>query len=264
MSDYDFSFVEDWYQPSYNFSFGESPPTSSGICYQIWVDSNTQWVDWSDAQWGECYAGILNQIWTDSNYVFAAIDFGLDIIDIVTEMKIAYIEWDSGFNSVWANDERVYLATSNSGIMYFDKVCISGSIMSPYDLVGCLTDYVTPYGITSNNIRYIHGNENRLICCTNSGVDVLAPSYRSYTTLSGAQKCFLTADNAYYTTINSVKRVKGLFDWTSADRDYDSITAGLTINDIYVTDTTLFAATSSGVFVIEESTYDYVVFYTGS
>jgi hypothetical protein len=262
-----FSFTEGGYlPPTWSGSeYGWAVTTVSDTnCYQMWVDSNTQWVDYPDAEWGECYAGLLNQIWTDENYVYAAIDFGLDIIDIVSEMKIAYIEWDTGFNSVWANDDTVYLATSNSGIMYIDKTCISGSMMSPYDLGACLTDYLTPYGITSNDVRYIHGNSENLMCCTASGVDILTPEYRSYTSTPDALKCFLTADNGYYTTSTTVNRVKGLTDWTTPDKSYTYILQDVTINDIYVSDSSLFVATSSGVYVIEEDTDDFIVFYTGS
>jgi len=247
-------------------------------CYQMWVDTNTQWVGYDDAQWGLCYQGMLNQIWTDENYVYAAIDFGLDIIDIVSEMKIAYIEWDGGFNSVWANDSSVYLATSNSGIMYLDKTCISGSVMAPYDLETCLTDYLTPYGITSDNVRYIHGNDDRIMCCTASGVDVLASTYRSYTSTSDAYKCFLTSRDGYYTTnvsgVWSVARVSSLTDWTAPDALYSAggvFSLGTTINDIFVTentasnglDNTLFTATSSGVYVMDEGTRTRDVYYVG-
>ena len=270
--------------------YSPPPPTWSGgeyswevttvsdtNCYQMWVDSNTQWVDYSDAQWGACYAGLLNQIWTDEYYVYAAIDFGLEIIDIVTEMKIAYIDYHNGFNSVWANDERVYLATTNSGIKYLDKTCISGSIMTPYDLGACLTDYLTPYGITNNNVRYIHGNDNRLMCCTESGVDILSSVTRTHTTISDAYKCFLTSRDGYYTSVSgvwSVSRVSSLTDWVTPDEIYVAgggiLHSGATMNDIFVTketasdgtNNTLFIATNSGIYVIDEATGDKGVYYT--
>ncbi len=234
---------------------------------------------------------ILNQIWSDDYYVYAATSSGLDIIDKTEEQKIAYINNNDGFETVWANDDRIYLGTSVSGIRYFDKICISGTVFIPEDLVGCLLDYVPPYGITSQNIRYIHGNNDYIMWCTDLGVDVYKAEpygYRSFTTVSGAQKCFMTSiGKFYYTTISgatasgtydlwSLNRLNNsLTDWVVPDYNYSTginiLPAGLAINDMFITegtavngiDNTIFIATTSGVYVVDEGSLDYVVYYTG-
>ena len=277
-----------WSGAIYSFEEEEIPD-----CYTTWVETNTyQWVDVDTAQWAICWYEILNQIWSDADYVYAAITFGLDIIEMESELKVAYIEQHMGFNTVWANDDRVYLGTSVSGIKYFEKTCISGSLVVPIDMAFCLTDYASPFGISSETIRYIHGNgDDYMMCCTNAGVDVyyMKPTlYRSTHVTTDAHKCFMTSTGQfYYTTVSGatisgendiwfINRVDSpLWDWALPDYSYPTgggiLPAGLTINDIFVTentasnttDNTLFLATSSGVYVIDEGSLDYVVYYTG-
>ncbi len=223
-------------------------------------------------------SGTLNQVWIDDSYVYAATTEELSIIDIESELKYAYIE--GNFNTLWANDTRIFLGTA-SGIQYLYKTCISGSIASPYDLVDCMYDYYPPYGTTSNNVRYIHGNDDFIMWCTDLGVDVykLEPNgYRSYTTTNGTQKCFMTSTGKFYYTVSGIEwtlsRVdRSLVDWVIPDYSYITgsgiIDSGLSINDVFITEetssdetsNTLFIATSRGTYVIDEGTLDYNVFY---
>lgn len=277
---------------------GYIPPTWSGAyydlagevevpdCYDIWVETNTyQWVEVDSAQWAVCWYDILNQIWSDADYVYAAITFGLDIIEMESELKVAYIEQHMGFNTVWANDDRVYLGTSVSGIKYVEKTCISGSLVVPLDMAFCLMSYASPDGISSETIRYIHGSgDDYMMCCTDAGVDVyyMKPTlYRSTHVTADAYKCFMTSTGKFYYTSTSgsewlLNRVDNpLWDWVVPDYVYATgggiLSAGLGINDIFVTentasnttDNTVFIATTSGVYVIDEGSLDYVIYYTG-
>lgn len=228
-------------------------------------------------------AEIFYQVWTD-DYVYAATSAGLKIYDIDTENQYAYITYSGGFSTVWANDGKVFVGTTGSGVKYINKTCISGSVGSPYDLFTCLKDFseLTYYHeLTSNNIRYIHGNGDVICAVTNSGVDVVKidpQSYRSYTTISGARKCFMTQNKFYYTSISgttwSLNRVNTcLVDWSEPDKIYvtggEIFESGISLNDIFVTentadngvDNTIFVASSSGVYVIDSGSDKYSIYY---
>jgi len=167
-------------------------------------DNNIQWVEDNLQQWGLLLGYDLSQIWTDDTYVYAVTISGLDIVDIASEQKIAFIPYET-FSTVWANDEKVYLGTTANGIKYIDKTCISGSVGDWENLSVCLTTFATYSGISSNVINYIHGNGNWLMCCTNVGIDILNTKewYRSYTTVDDPQKCFMASSGRGYYTLNN-------------------------------------------------------------
>jgi len=246
-----------------------------------WVDENTQWVDINDYQWGESLDlfDYLKQIWTDENYVYAATLGGLNIVELESEQKYAQLTYNGGFNTVWADDVKVYLGTNNDGIKYINKTCISGSISNPAELTGCLKDY-GEQSLTADKVRYIHGNNEFLMCCTSVGVDVIKKEpngYRSYTTVSGARKCFMTSTGkSYYSTYNGVSwklnRVDtSLTDWVIPSYVYgDPLISSNEITDIFVTEgtapdgvsNTLMVATSSGIYVVAESDSSLKIYYT--
>lgn len=252
------------------FNFTESgynPPIWSGSTYSF----------------GEEF-GTLRQIYSDDDYVFAATNRGLSITSMAAEEEIGYINYNLGFSTAWGNDDKVYIGTTSSGIKYINKTCISGTVNNPENLITCLADYVSPFGISSQTIRYIHGSDDDyLMCCTNSGVDIYyhkQPTYRSSTTISGAQKCFMTASGKFYYTVSginawSLNRInKPLWDWENPDYIYSTggsiLPPGISINDIFVTENTseynstnntLFIATSSGTYIIDEGSLEYAIYY---
>ncbi len=246
-----------------------------------WLAKDTQWVEVNTHQWVESLDlfNYVKQVWTDENYVYAATLVGLDIIDIESEQKYAQLTCSGGFTTVWSNDDKVYLGTTENGIKYINKTCISGSIFAPTELYSYLTDYVEQ-SLTSDKIRYIHGNNGFLMCCTAVGVDVIKKEphgYRSYTTISGARKCFMTSTGkCYYSTCSGtsweLNRVNvSLTDWVTPSHVYgDPLIASNEITDMFVTEgtasdgvsNTLMVATSSGVFIISEEDNQYAVYYT--
>lgn len=222
----------------------------------------------------------LYQIFTDNNYVYVATSSGLDIVDLVSENTAANINYPGGFNTVWGNTSSIYLGTTNSGIKSLSYTTISGNISDPYDLSSHLIDlYNYPY-ISSNNIKYIHGNEANLLVCTNSGVDYIRttgnPIFVSSTSIAGVQKCFLSSTSGYYTTSGteySLNRIDNMnADWSTPSRSYVTgsgiFDISVSLNDMYVTNGTgsdgisncIFCATSSGIYIIDESQYGSEVF----
>ena len=130
MAEYVFNFIEPGWSPSSPYVFDFTPPD----------------------------LGILRQIWTDENYVYAATSAGLNIIELTSEQAYAHVIYSGGFNSVWADSDKVYVATPDDGVKIIKKTCISGSTILPYELSTCLVDYLNEPEIISNEVRYIHGN----------------------------------------------------------------------------------------------------------
>ena len=230
---------------------GYSPSTWSGATYNI--------------EEGTPSGYILNQVWVDSEYAYSVGDDGLNIYELVDESEYFSIEYSGGFSTIWGNDDYIFLGTSDSGVKYIDKTSISGGLNN----LSNLTYYST---LTSETISYIHGYNDKILCVTNSGIDVVKldpQSYRSFTTINGANKCFMNSDEEiYYTVLNGVDwtiyKVNSItHDWNIPDKIYD-IFEGVTINDIFVDSGMIYTATSNGVYVIDESNDTYSVLTTVS
>jgi len=226
---------------------------------------------------------LLNQIWTDDTYVYAATTDGLNIIELLSEMAYAHVTYSGGFNSVWSDDDKVYLATSGTGVKYVEKVCISGSVSSPYELSTCLVDYLNTPEILSDYVKYLHGNSGHMMFGTASGINYRGPDpyyQRAKSPASIAEKVFITSTGKmYYTTVSgnvwsvNVKNADNQ-DWSVPDKIYETgtflINAGVDILDIFVTEgtsdtginNTIFVATSSGIFVIDEELDEGDTYYT--
>lgn len=218
--------------------------------------------------------GTLYQIWTDENYVYAATSNGLDIYEVTNDMNpYGYVTYSGGFSSVWASAEKVFVGTFGAGIKFLPINSISGT-----ELISHLLDF--EYDLTSDYIRYVHGYGDNVLCATDAGVDFTKPEpmgLRSYTVVSGARKCFLASDKIYYTISGSewsLNRVDIIScDWETPDVSYTTsgtiFAAGIKINDIFITEgtaadsisNTIFTATSSGIYVIDESTDEYIIYY---
>lgn len=182
----------------------------------IFVDNNNlQWVQDNLQQWGLLLGYDLKRIWTDENYVYAATVSGLEVIEISSEKKIAFIDRtiNGGFSSVWANDDKIFLGTVGNeteeveadGIKYIEKTCVSGTEFMPADLITCLAGYIEEPFITNNDIRYIHGNGDLMCACTISGVDVIGISRNSFHSsilVNNAYKCFMTSTGKFYYLLN--------------------------------------------------------------
>jgi len=229
----------------------------------------------------------LFQVFTRNEFIYAATDEGLKVYNSNTNYLVAFIDYLNGFTTVCGDDERVFMGTTSSGIKYLNySVTISGTYFSPQNLNSYLQDYSAP-NITNNSIKYIHIKDVDLLVCTNSGVDYFKlktnPTIHSKTYIAGAEKCFLTSDSLYYTVSGTnlitseveykLNRMDNLLcDWTLPTEVYTTgsgiFARGLYLTDMYITENTalvggntIFCTTSSGVYVIDEDSKQYAVYY---
>ena len=222
----------------------------------------------------------LYQIYSDDYYIYSATGSGLRVFNADTDDYVSYINYNNGFTTVAGNNAFVFLGTTNSGIKYVQKTCVSGNVDVPIDLCTCLNDYLLFPDITWNNVRYLHSNDDFLSSITTSGIDVIKmgfQGYRSFTTFSGferAEKCFITSNGELYYTISGTSGSRldvvgmTLCDWLEPDYKYlDFNDQGL--NDIFITENTsldgisntIFVATTSGVYVIDDGTKQVGIYY---
>lgn len=206
----------------------------------------------------------------------------MDIVDIVTEYSKTFISKTTGYTTVWSDSEKVFIGTHDSGIKFF----LQSDVIYP-NVIPTIYDFVEFPDLTDNDIRYIHGNSNKLICCTVDGVDVIRrdTGYRTYTEVSGAMKCFITPkyDYLFYVvsgtnswTINRLNN--NTSNWTTPDIVYTTgegfLSEDSIIYDIFVTehtsiiseglDNTLFIATDKAVVVYDCGTMESIRFVTKS
>lgn len=250
----------------------------------IWSDNSVAgWVNNDLSAWGYGDTAFLNQIFIDDLYVYAATSTGLDIIDIFTNNKVSYINYSSGFFTVWGNSDCIYLGTSDDGIKYIEKTTISGNSDEPFDLDIYLLDYDFMYNTSSNYIKYIHGSETTLAVVTSSGIDIFnndnRNGYKSTFSNEFITKCFMTSKKELYYVIKGTSNDSidilnyCLCDWQNPDVSYvigqSFLPLGVSVNDIFVTEktsenkinNTLFVATTNGAYVLDEGTTDYDTYY---
>jgi hypothetical protein len=190
-------------------------------------------------------------VWTSANYIYRATESGVEVYNSDASALIDYVALGS-VTSVWANDNYIYIGTSNSGIY---RATVSGTA-TPY--------YYFP-NITSNNVTYLHGGGEFLCATTVSGVDQynVVSGTRIYTIVSNPGKCFQTSVGPfYYTTAGGLNAVYEIgANWSVPDYFYnDELVYATTINDIFITEgtsshnneNTIFLATNVGAHVIEE------------
>jgi hypothetical protein len=246
-----------------------------------WYDIDCQWVESEDSQWGFTTGPVvpgregLNQIWTDDTYVYAATTSGLDVIDIETEQRVSFATNATGYTTVWTSSDQVFLGSS-AGVKVLNK-----SSIGPVEISSAVYNYQNAPLLPDDNVNYIHGNSNKLICCTVDGVAIIRrdSGYVTKTTISGANKCFVTPEHDYYYyTVSGVggwqlNRLNGNYsDWTTPDVVYTTgsgfLETALSITDFYVTEhtstsgvnNTLFVVTDYGIHIYDEGTEEEIIY----
>jgi len=155
-------------------------------------------------------------ICTVDPYVFKASVTGVKIYDLASESLVSCATFSGGVNSVWANDDYLYAATSFSGVCRATISTVTGTIT--------FSEYKSYPNITANDVNYIHGSGDYLCISTVSGVDRIKISNgtREYQTSSRSSKCFQTSKGDYYYVVNQFKDIQGLDDnlfWWSYGRE---------------------------------------------
>lgn len=146
-------------------------------------------------------------IWTNDPYIYRPDHDGLYVYDMDTSL-VNFISYPEGFNSVWANDSYVYLATTSSGIFRQSVTTITGSAQ--------FSSYKYYPNITSNAVRYMSGGGDYLCAVTFSGVDryKISNNSRQSHSLLGVNKCYQTSKGDYYYSLNNFD-INGLDDVVS-------------------------------------------------
>lgn len=136
---------------------------------------------------------VKRNIWTVDPYIYKATSSGVDVFDFDSTDFIATIFHPAGVNSVWADDDYVYMATPDAGVY---RATVSGFSAGPYKQYPDLL---------SNNVLYLHGSGDYLAIATVSGVDSyrISTDDRISTTISGIpDKCYQTAGQEHYFYVN--------------------------------------------------------------
>jgi hypothetical protein len=221
----------------------------------------------------------VSQIFTKGPYIYAAVNKGLEIFNIETQTSL-YIKKIPGakIKTVWGNDTTLFIGSDN-GLFYIYY----------YELHD---DYINSiiknsFLLKSPSINYIHGSDNNeLLVTTSSGLEYFNWSgnqlIKSNTNVENASKCFLVGDCAYYFTTTTIsgepfwslnKKKNLLTDWEVPTKSFttgDVFTLSTSLTDLYVTEktttsgnNTIFCATTSGIYVIDEDENKKVIYYTG-
>ena len=221
----------------------------------------------------------LFQVFTKNNFVYAAVQKGIEIFDLNTTNSLYIKEVpNTRITTIWGNDTTLFFG-GIGGLFYIDyenlhadyeNSTISGS-----------------FQLKSPIVKYIHGKDKELLVTTTSGVEYFNwsnnPTIKSNTYIENAGKCFLAENAAYYFTNTTIsgepywtlnKKQNLITDWEYPTKTFntgDTFTLSTALTDIYVTNNTttsgnntIFCATTSGIYVIDEDENKKVIYYTRS
>ena len=232
---------------------------------------------------GTTSSGVIQVCSFGDMYIDATTKSGVNVIHLrnVDKTKLfIHNTTESSITSSWVNDKYLFVGTTYTGIEYICLTELNNDGIN-LDYTYSTYNFASYPDITSNHVNYIHCSDDYVMCCTESGIDcytTTASGYHYYTTVSGAKKCFVTDDSAYYTltsgTYEAIIVIKD-FDtsWDTPYRTFDNdpydglFPTETAINDIYIKTTTsganiILAATTSGIYAIDEDTGFYDLYLT--
>jgi len=194
-------------------------------------------------------------VWAQGDYIFKPTTYGVEVYNYPYETLVDTIEYSPGNTGPeWANDDYLYISTTDSGVLRSPMSSISGAVYNDLSIYKSYPD------IASNNVNYIHGAGNYLNVATTSGsyiFDLTTGSgvYIDLNTL--AEKCYQLSDRtSYYIYDDKLKTVyndDSTYVYTSGDGIIPTISG---MNDLHVvggTQNLILLATTDGAVVIEEN-----------
>ena len=214
------------------------------------------------------------QVFTKNEYVYAVGGNYIRIFDLMgNQIYQKFI--NKNIKTIWGNDATLFFGGS------------TGTYKINYEALH--NDYensIIEYSyLPSTEIKYIHGKDDSLLICTDSTINYFNwsnnPYIESRSNVTNLTKCFLTTNKAYYintTTISGVEvcnlNIKSnlLTDWEEPTKIYstggDIFKSDIYLTDIFITEqtaynngNTIFCATTSGIYVIDEDTEEYYIYY---
>jgi hypothetical protein len=209
----------------------------------------------------------ITQVYNYKEYTYTASTIGLEVF-FEDKSKCFYSKLGRT-NTVWGDDNLLYIGTTEG--------------LYKKELDGCESEPIeTNINLTHKNITYIHGHGKRLLITTKSGVDYLNfksnPHIHSHTLCANTTKCFLTKNSGYYITTTSgaqsLNRIDTMLcDWAEPTETYTTgsgiFKENIKLTDIYITEgtamrggNTIFCATTSGIYIIDEDNKKYAIYYT--
>jgi len=222
-------------------------------------------------------ANKIYQIFSKDEYVYAAIGKGLAVYDMNTEAVLATLEIPNTISkTIWGNETTLYLGNS-FGLFEIDYVTLHADYNN-------ITLKESTF-IENKDINYVHGYRNKILVCTTSGVEFFDysgnPHYKSKIDLENTFKCFMTSDKAYYLNYTTVSGENTYYinrqdflatNWSAPTKNYytggDILKSDIYLTDIFITEqtagnggNTIFCTTSSGVYVIDEDSWEYAIYY---
>jgi hypothetical protein len=242
----------------------------------------TQWTDTKTAQWvdSETYSFIVEFgytytcVFTDNSYIYNSYNKVLEIYDFEDHHLLNTVNYDFNITSLCANEDRLFLGTTVSGLLCLDKEILS-NYPTNSDILNSTYIFKNYPDITSNNINYVCCQGDLVSLCTDIGVDFikLEPNgYSSYTTVSGAQKSFILSERELYYIIDdlentAVYKEDPITNWTSENNilsEHEDITGLLDyITDIKATknptgEDIIFLLTNIGVLIKQEDEFIWI------
>jgi hypothetical protein len=219
---------------------------------------------------------LLKQIFVKDSFVYAAVTSGLEIFDINTGVSLFLKKITSiRTHTLWGNDETLFLGGEGKLL----KIAFS-DLHTDYNSSVITESYL----LSSETINYIHGKNKALLIATDVGVEYInwegLQTIRSSTVIENVSKCFLTNNAAYYintATVSGVttaylnKKQTLVYDWILPTIVYGAEVFGVgnILTDMYITENTasnggntIFCATTSGIYVIDEDSNYKNIYYT--